>query len=89
LWTSAYFLRWLSLRACIGAAIALPAFYFWMLARHQLGESFAVRAKAKKLVTHGLYSKIRNPIYLFGGLGALGHVFDSGLVRMDGHLRLH
>jgi protein-S-isoprenylcysteine O-methyltransferase Ste14 len=36
------------------------------LARFQLGESFAVRARAHKLVTHGLYSKIRNPVYVFG-----------------------
>ena len=56
----------------IGAAISVPAFFLWMLARHQLGASFAVRAEAKKLVTHGLYSKIRNPIYVFGGLAFAG-----------------
>ena len=56
----------------IGAAISLPALVLWMLARYQLGSSFAVRAEAKKLVTHGIYSKIRNPIYLFGGLAFLG-----------------
>jgi protein-S-isoprenylcysteine O-methyltransferase Ste14 len=56
----------------IGAAISVPAFVFWMLARHQLGDSFAVRAEAKKLVTHGIYSRIRNPIYLFGGLAFAG-----------------
>ncbi len=32
------------------------------------GSSFSVRAKAQSLVTHGLYSRIRNPIYLFGCL---------------------
>ena len=56
----------------IGAAISIPAFVLWMLARHQLGDSFAVRAEAKKLVTHGIYSKIRNPIYLFGALAFAG-----------------
>ncbi len=56
----------------IGATISIAAFVLWMLARAQLGSSFAVRAEAKKLVTHGLYSKIRNPIYLFGGLAFLG-----------------
>jgi protein-S-isoprenylcysteine O-methyltransferase Ste14 len=56
----------------IGAAITIPALVLWMLARYQLGSSFAVRAEAKKLVTHGLYSKLRNPIYLFGGLAFLG-----------------
>jgi len=31
-----------------------------MAARVQLGASFSVRAKAKKLVTTGVYSRIRN-----------------------------
>jgi hypothetical protein len=38
------------------------------LARYQLGKPFAVRAEAHELFTHGLYSKIRNPIYVFGGV---------------------
>jgi protein-S-isoprenylcysteine O-methyltransferase Ste14 len=62
----------------IGAALSVPAFILWMLARYQLGASFAVRAEAKKLVTHGLYSKIRNPIYLFGGLAFLGESLALG-----------
>ena len=56
----------------IGAAISVPAFALWMLARYQLGSSFAVRAEANKLVTYGLYSKIRNPIYLFAFFAFLG-----------------
>lgn len=35
-------------------------------ARYQLGKSFSVSAQARNLVTTGLYSKIRNPIYVFG-----------------------
>jgi protein-S-isoprenylcysteine O-methyltransferase Ste14 len=62
----------------IGAAISLPAFFLWMLARYQIGASFAVRAQAKKLVTHGLYSKIRHPIYVFGGLAFLGEFVAMG-----------
>jgi protein-S-isoprenylcysteine O-methyltransferase Ste14 len=62
----------------IGAAISLPAFLLWMLARYQLGASFVVRAEAKKLITHGIYSKIRNPIYLFGGLAFLGEFVAQG-----------
>jgi protein-S-isoprenylcysteine O-methyltransferase Ste14 len=37
-----------------------------------LGKSFTVTAQARKLVTTGLYSKIRNPIYFFGGVAFLG-----------------
>ena len=55
-----------------GMALAGVSFVFWMTARFQLGRSFSVTAKAKRLVTGGLYSKIRNPIYLFGGLGFAG-----------------
>jgi protein-S-isoprenylcysteine O-methyltransferase Ste14 len=62
----------------VGACVSVPAFFLWMLARHQLGASFAVRAKAKKLVTHGLYSKIRNPIYVFGGLAFAGEFIALG-----------
>jgi protein-S-isoprenylcysteine O-methyltransferase Ste14 len=36
-----------------------------MTARMQLGSSFSLKAEAHRLITHGLYSKIRNPIYLF------------------------
>src|SRR5664279_1911320 len=60
----------------IGAAILVPA--LWMLARYQLGDSFSVRAEAKKLVTHGIYSKIRNPIYVFGGLAFVGEFVALG-----------
>lgn len=55
------------------------SFGLWMTARIQLGRSFSIAPKATALVTRGLYSKIRNPIYVFSaswiaGLAlALGH----------------
>ncbi|HXA76780.1 MAG TPA: isoprenylcysteine carboxylmethyltransferase family protein [Candidatus Acidoferrales bacterium] len=55
-----------------GAVIGLPSVLLLVLARIQLGGSFSVRPKAQTLVTHGLYSRIRNPIYLFGGLAVAG-----------------
>ncbi len=51
-----------------GVAIAVPSLVLFIAARIQLGNSFSVRAKATKLVTTGIYSRIRNPIYVFGGL---------------------
>ncbi len=51
-----------------GVVIGLPSLALLVLARLELGSSFSVRPKAQTLVTHGLYSRIRNPIYLFGGL---------------------
>jgi len=56
---------WTTMRAA-GAGLMIPAFALWLTARIQLGKSFAIRAQAKKLVTHGLYARIRNPIYVFG-----------------------
>jgi protein-S-isoprenylcysteine O-methyltransferase Ste14 len=51
------------------AAVFLPLF---VLAKIQLGASFSIGAKAQKLVTTGLYARIRNPIYFFGGLVIVG-----------------
>jgi protein-S-isoprenylcysteine O-methyltransferase Ste14 len=56
----------------IGAVICGVSFPLFVLARWQLGSSFSVKAKAERLVTTGLYSRIRNPIYLFGGLFTVG-----------------
>lgn len=55
-----------------GLAIGLPSLALLVLARIELGSSFSVRPKAQTLVTHGLYSRIRNPIYVFGGLVIAG-----------------
>jgi protein-S-isoprenylcysteine O-methyltransferase Ste14 len=44
----------------------------WATARIQLGRSFSISAEATALVTHGIYSRIRNPIYVFGSLVIAG-----------------
>jgi protein-S-isoprenylcysteine O-methyltransferase Ste14 len=56
----------------IGAVLVGISFPLFVLARWQLGSSFSVKAKASRLVTTGLYSRLRNPIYLFGGLFIVG-----------------
>lgn len=56
----------------VGAGLAGVSIAMLVVARLQLGASFSVKAKAKKLVTTGLYSKIRNPIYVFGALFLVG-----------------
>lgn len=55
-----------SVRYWSALAVAAVAFGFWIAARVQLGNAFSVGAKAKYLVTTGLYSKLRNPVYFFG-----------------------
>ncbi len=49
-----------------GLVLVVAGFVLWAAARWQLGSSFAVTAQARQLVTQGLYSRIRNPIYFFG-----------------------
>jgi protein-S-isoprenylcysteine O-methyltransferase Ste14 len=55
-----------------GIGLALVAALFWVVARLQLGSSFSRRATVGALVTTGLYSKLRHPIYIFVSLGILG-----------------
>lgn len=57
-----------------GLAIAVPCFLLLVLARIQIGRAFSVQAKATILVTTGLYSRIRNPIYVFGSLAIAGFI---------------
>jgi protein-S-isoprenylcysteine O-methyltransferase Ste14 len=62
---------WTPLRIA-GVVIGLPELALLVLARIELGGSFSVRPKAQTVVTLGLYSRIRSPIYLFGGLAVAG-----------------
>ena len=55
-----------------GGVLAGISIAMLVVARLQLGASFSVKAKARKLVTTGLYAKIRNPIYIFGELFLVG-----------------
>ncbi|HTQ62381.1 MAG TPA: isoprenylcysteine carboxylmethyltransferase family protein [Candidatus Solibacter sp.] len=61
-----------------GIAIAAPAFLLFVAARIELGRAFSVQAKAMTLVTTGVYSRIRNPIYFFGAILILGFILWVG-----------
>ena len=62
----------------LGLVILVPSFALWFVARLQLGSSFSMRPQARELVTHGLYARIRHPVYLFGSLGILGIILYTG-----------
>lgn len=61
-----------------GIAIAVPAFILFVAARIELGRAFSVQAKATTLVTTGVYSRIRHPIYIFAALLILGIIIWTG-----------
>jgi uncharacterized membrane protein len=62
---------WTVLRI-VGVILAMIGYSTFVTARLQLGKSFAVTPQAKELVTAGLYSRIRNPIYLFVDITIFG-----------------
>jgi protein-S-isoprenylcysteine O-methyltransferase Ste14 len=59
---------------CIGTALMLVGMAGIALARYQLGRSFSIKPEARQLVTQGIYSKIRNPIYVSGSVLVAGLV---------------
>ena len=63
-----------NLQSTTGSVLALAGMIGVFTARYQLGRSFSVTPQARALVTHGLYSKIRNPIYVFGTIAVAGVV---------------
>jgi protein-S-isoprenylcysteine O-methyltransferase Ste14 len=62
----------------LGLCLLLAGFVCWTIARFQLGRSFSVTAQARHLVTTGLYSKFRNPIYVFGSCVIAGVILAIG-----------
>ena len=58
----------------VAVAVGALAFPPWIVARLQLGDAFSFRAHAHHLVTTGLYSRIRHPVYLFGSIAGLASV---------------
>jgi len=61
-----------------GLAVALIGLAGVIVSRYTLGRSFSIAAKATALVTNGIYSRIRNPIYVSGMF------FIAGVVLMLG-----
>jgi len=69
---------------CIwGSLLAIPSFTLWFVAKLQLGSSFTARPEARALVTRGVYSKIRHPIYLFSTLAMVGTAICLRLLIFD------
>jgi protein-S-isoprenylcysteine O-methyltransferase Ste14 len=62
----------MSAETLAGLVLAAVSLALTILARVQLGKSFAVTPKANDLVTHGLYSRLQHPMYVFVDLTLYG-----------------
>jgi protein-S-isoprenylcysteine O-methyltransferase Ste14 len=56
----------------VGLALAIFGIVFLTIARINLGDSFSVTPQARQLVTSGVYSKIRHPVYVFSSFAVAG-----------------
>jgi len=63
----------------VGLAVGLIGLTGVIVARYTLGRSFSLRAKATALVTRGIYSRIRNPIYVSGVIFLIGLAVMMGM----------
>ncbi|MEO6802990.1 MAG: isoprenylcysteine carboxylmethyltransferase family protein [Granulicella sp.] len=59
----------------IGACLMLLVTVCVVIARYQLGHAFSITPQARRLVTTGLYVRIRNPIYVASPLYVVGLAF--------------
>ncbi len=67
------YLPWTALRI-LALILTVAGITAVAIARYQLGSSFTLSPQARTLATHGIYSKIRNPVYVFSAI-ALAALF--------------
>jgi protein-S-isoprenylcysteine O-methyltransferase Ste14 len=66
----------------VGLILLIGGAVFMTVARIQLGNSFSIRPEARELVTHGIYSKIRNPVYVSGMILIAGMILCVNRPRL-------
>src|SRR3954465_15610256 len=55
-----------------GLGLAVVGITILTIARVNLGNSFSITPQAQELVTSGVYSKIRHPVYVFSAVAIAG-----------------
>ena len=55
-----------------GFGLIASGLVLMLIARLQLGDSFSITPQAKRLVTGGIYSVVRHPVYLTGIIAMAG-----------------
>jgi protein-S-isoprenylcysteine O-methyltransferase Ste14 len=58
----------------VGLILTAVGFGLVSVARFQLGPSFSITPQARALVTKGIYSVVRHPVYVFSLIGVAGLV---------------
>lgn len=66
----------------VGLLLGLIGLAGVIVSRYTLGRSFSIAPKATALVTSGIYSRIRNPIYVSGIIFLLGLVCIVGRPKL-------
>jgi len=65
----------------IGILVITVGLLIWYLGLRALGQHFHIFPEPKSLVTHGIYSKIRNPIYIGSFLAFAGlSIFTMSII---------
>ena len=67
-------LPWTPLRIA-GLLVFIGSFLLLTIARVNLGNSFSVTPQARQVIKHGVYSKVRHPVYVFSTLLFVGLIF--------------
>jgi protein-S-isoprenylcysteine O-methyltransferase Ste14 len=62
----------------VGFILIFPSLLLWTVARIQLGRCCTLMPDARSLVTAGIYSKIRNPVYIFGTTTVFSYILVLG-----------
>src|SRR6266446_1697473 len=65
-----------------GLLTFVVSFALLTLARYQLGNSFSITPQAKQVIKHGIYSKVRHPVYVFGILMLSGLALYINLPKL-------
>lgn len=58
----------------VGFVLVVFGLLFLTVSRVQLGDAFSVTPQARMLVKHGIYSRVRHPVYVFGAIVITGLV---------------
>lgn len=72
---------WTAMRL-VGLALAVFGLTLLTIARSQLGNAFSITPQASILVTHGIYNRIRHPVYVFGAIGIVGLFLYLGIPQV-------